>query len=214
MKIKHPFRLAFLFSLALFSGLPAVRGATLVFHTGLVPGVGLRMADSIGVPNEAGGYIFTAGTFDVDPFEGGATALPDLSSFHEFGSALSPGFGASKGLISGPITAMDPTGLFGGKRLYLVVGNEATLASSSLVIVLKSSNDQWRFPDDLSAPVAYTVSLARNAPVSILGGLLTPAPSPEEADVIRPLGWAVPEPGSLGLGVFGLLLAARRSRRA
>lgn len=190
----------------------ASKAATLVIFPGLTSG-GLRMADNIGIPNELGGYIILAGTFDMDPFAGGGGAQPDLSSFHEFGSALSPTAGGSRGLISGAMTGMDPDGVFGGKSIYLVVGNEATLAASSLVIVLKSANDLWRFPEDLNAATAYTISLARNAPVSVLGGLLTPSPSPEEA-VIRPLGWSVPEPGSLALGISGLVLAARRRRRA
>lgn len=212
MKITCAFQSA-AFSILTFLTFQSVSfAATLAISSG---GPGMRMSDNFGIPSDTGGYVILAGTFAVNPFTEPEQAIPELlGSFVEFGRTTSPTFGPTKGLISGVMAGGDPSGALSGKPIYLVVGDKATLQESTSIVVLKSTTGLWNFVDDLNFPAAITtVILGRNAPVSVLGGFLDPLPGAETADVIRPAGWSVPEPGSsLFLLLGGAMLYPRRRK--
>jgi hypothetical protein len=161
-----------------------------------------------------GGYAISIGTFTN---AGGTTEEPlitsteslqsAIASFDVFATVLAPTSGATVGTITGSFTSLggaDPN-VFNLKPIYIMVGNGATIASSTHVSIFKLTTNN-AFPANVAAAGSTTVSVPNGTVFSVVGT----AGSVEGNTLNLAI---VPEPSAAALlGLLGVVGLIRRRR--
>lgn len=173
------------------------------------PGVGVSLAS--GTALSAGGFYIGLGTFTNAE---GATAEPIINSdaslaaaiqsFDLFASTTSLTSGTTQGLITGQFTSLgnpDPS-QFNSKPLYFIIGNGATLATSTQFGIFKLTAGT-AFPANV-VPAGSTNALIPNG---------TAITALEGAGSVNGNTFVlVPEPSTALLGLLGAVGLLRRRR--
>ncbi|MCW1913126.1 PEP-CTERM sorting domain-containing protein [Luteolibacter sp. GHJ8] len=167
-----------------------------------------------GTALSAGGYSISIGTFTNTL---GATEEPlitsteslqaAIASFDTFATLTAPTSGATQGTITGQFTSLggaDPN-VFNLKPIYFLVGNGATIATSTHVSIFRLTTPT-AFPANVAAAGSTNATIANGAAITVVG----------TAGVVNGnnLGLvAVPEPSaSVLLGLLGVAGLIRRRR--
>lgn len=174
--------------------------------------VGIPVLDLAGNAETAGNRSWSIGYFTTGFDFSTATATTLQSNFTIFGAtsttfAFNGGFNAS---ISATLPGFDST--YTGKTIYTMVGNGATIATSTAFAVLTAN---VLFPSvDVNGAGAATSTTAAASNV-VFGKLMAPVTQPPGGSYpqgVQVLVAAVPEPSAALLGAFGVLGLLRRRR--
>jgi len=178
--------------------------------------VGVPIVNSAGVPLDQGQAFASAGIFTSVPNFSTATAAQILAAFTPLDSSPV----ALNATFDGLFSAADmsggayPTG-FSGSNAYIVVGNNATLASSTAIAVYFVSGNVFTPVDGVGNA---SVTLSGTTTAGWVYGTLTPVtvqPSLTNAAFttgVQLISSPVPEPSAALLGVLGALGLLRRRR--
>lgn len=177
---------------------------------------GMPIVDSFGVPVDQGMAFASVGTFGAGvSFAATSTPAEILALFTPVDAnpvALNPSF---DGLFSGQDIPNEPyaSADIAGSAAYIVVGNAATLATSTLIAVY-DLNAVFPTPDGVGNAAA---TFSATDPTGWVYGLLTPVttqPSVPNAAFVTgiQLVTAIPEPSAMMLGAIGALGLLRRRR--
>jgi len=179
--------------------------------------VGTPIVNAAGVPVASTTIFASAGIFTTLPDFSTATASQVLADFTAIDNTPVAGFASSQGVF----TANDlsggtyPAG-FSGANAYVLVGNNSTLANSTVIAVYHLAGQVFTPVDGFGNA---TVAIAANATAGWVYGTVTPL-SAQPTGIgtttytqgIQLISSPVPEPSAALLGMLGGLALLRRRR--